>query len=122
MPTILIVEDEEQIRESYVEILELEGYGAFGAGNGRVGLDIIDQTPIDLVVCDLLMPYMNGHQMLVELRQNPATANMPFILVSAKNDQATREESFALGATAILAKPVKLEKLLETIQECLDDV
>ena len=119
MATILIVEDEEQIRTSYVEILQLEGYEAYGAGNGKEGLDIIGEKTIDLVVCDLLMPHMDGYEMLTALRQHPATAHMPFILVSAKSDQATRDDFTAIGVNAILAKPARLEDLLDTISECL---
>jgi CheY-like chemotaxis protein len=119
MPTILIVEDEEQIRTSYVEILELEGFEAYGAENGMVGLDVIAQVSIDVVVCDLVMPRMDGYEMLGVLRQNAETADIPFILVTAKTDQPTRDDFIALGVNAILAKPVRLEELLATIREWL---
>lgn len=120
MPTILFVEDEAQIRSSYMEILELEGYIALGAENGSAGLDIIDHTPVDVVVCDLVMPDMDGYEMLRELRQNPTTADMPFILLSARTDPTTKEDFESLAVDAILSKPVRLEELLGTIEEVLD--
>ena len=119
MQRILVIEDEEQIRLSFIEVLEMEGYEAAGAANGEIGLAMIEEMSIDLILCDLLMPVMDGKQVLREVRANPQTADIPVIVVTAKTDPETREELLVLGANTIMKKPVALEELINTIQDCL---
>jgi DNA-binding response OmpR family regulator len=119
MSRILVIEDEEQIRQNFLEVLELEGFEAFGAENGEVGLDVIDQYELDLVICDLLMPGIGGGEVLSEVRASPRTEFLPFIVVTAHTDQATHDNIMELGASATLTKPVDLDELLGAIRSCL---
>jgi len=119
MNRVLIIEDEAQIRQNFLEILELEGFEAYGAENGEIGLDVIDHNQLDLVICDLLMPGMDGAEVLRAVRETPHTEYLPFIVVTANTDLGRRDEVLNIGATAVLTKPVDLDVLLDAIRESI---
>jgi CheY-like chemotaxis protein len=116
-PAILLVEDDEGIRESLVECLELEGYTVHHTGNGAAGLDWLraGNSP-RLVVVDLLMPIMGGEEFLQELRSAPVTRDLPVVLMTAVSPSGRRALPVA---DALLVKPFDLEDLLGAVQRLL---
>jgi DNA-binding response OmpR family regulator len=111
---ILVIEDEARIQAFLTRGLEAEGYTVVAAGDGREGLDLATGARWDLVVLDLLLPGLNGLQVLRELqRSKPA---LPVVILSARSDVQTKLRGFELGATDYLAKPFSLDELLARIR------
>ncbi|NER36531.1 MAG: hybrid sensor histidine kinase/response regulator [Oscillatoria sp. SIO1A7] len=115
MKKILVIEDEEQVRENLVDLLDAEDYEAIGAENGRVGVSRATGELPDLILCDVMMPELDGYGVIDELRQNPDTATIPFIFLTAKAEKADRAKGMELGADNYLAKPFTREELLAAI-------
>jgi two-component system, OmpR family, alkaline phosphatase synthesis response regulator PhoP len=113
--TILVIEDEQTVRESIVDLLEVEGFSPIGAANGRLGLDLARQTPPDLILCDVQMPEMDGYTVLTQLRASPETARVPFIFLTAKSTKADFRQGMELGADDYLQKPCTATELLGAI-------
>ncbi len=117
--TILIVEDEPTILTNTLDILRFEGYVAIGAQNGRVGLERAQQTLPDLILCDIMMPEMDGYAVLRGIRDDPQTSAIPIIMMSAKVDRETTAEAVEMGATHYLAKPFSMPELLNLVRATL---
>ena len=115
MKKILIIEDDPIVRNNLSDILELEGFQTLLAPQGRAGLATAQSTAPDLILCDVMMPEMDGHAALAALRADPATARIPFIFLTAKGEIADLRAGMNLGADDYLIKPVKTEELLEAI-------
>lgn len=115
MAKILIIEDEESIRENLLELLEAEEYEATGAENGLVGVQMAKSILPDLVICDLMMPEMDGYSVLKELRQDSVTAAIPLIFMTARADQNDKQRAMELGADDYLIKPCKSGVILKAI-------
>jgi two-component system copper resistance phosphate regulon response regulator CusR len=111
---ILVIEDEARIQAFLTRGLEAEGYSVVAAGDGRQGLDLATATRWDLVVLDLLLPGLNGLQILRELRRTKP--ELPVVILSARSDVQTKLGGFELGATDYLAKPFSLDELLARIR------
>ena len=123
MTTILCVEDEIELREDLAEELRFANYIVVEAGNGKEGLAAIKEHSPDLVLCDLNMPEMNGHELLQKLRNDhKATANMPFIFLTALASRTDVIKGKELGADDYLTKPVDIELLLATVESRLRQV
>jgi DNA-binding response OmpR family regulator len=116
---ILIVEDDNSIRENTAELLELEGYSASTASNGKKGLEKIRLHPPDLILCDLRMPEMDGFTLLKTLGEQSDLSRIPFIFFSAKSEKLEIKEGMEAGADGYLTKPFELEDLLATVEKCL---
>ncbi len=115
MKKILVIEDSAQTLAMFLECLEAEGFDAIGAENGFVGVQrAIDQLP-DLVICDIMMPQLDGYRVLTTLRQHPGTAMIPFIFITAKTTEAERRHGMKLGADDYLTKPCTAEDLFRAI-------
>ncbi len=115
MKTILVIEDQAPLRSNIVGILEEEGYNAIGFERGFTGMMwALKHTP-DLIICDIMMPDMNGYSVLNELRNYPATAKVPFIFLTAKADKSSIREGMELGADDYLTKPFRPPQLLKAI-------
>lgn len=115
MTKILVIEDEEAVRLNLVEMLIAEDYEAVGAPNGMIGVMwALDYIP-DLVICDIMMPELDGYGVLESLRQDPATATIPFIFLTAKAAKANIREGMELGADDYLTKPFTRSELLQSI-------
>ena len=113
MPKILVIEDNETIREEILTWLMLEDYEAIGAANGREGVKFaLQQTP-DLIVSDIMMPHMDGYQFISKLR---AESNIPVIMITAKQQEADVVRGFELGADDYICKPFRLRELLMRIR------
>ena len=111
---ILVIEDEARIQAFLTRGLEAEGYTVVAAGDGRQGLDLATATHWDLVVLDLLLPGLNGLQVLRELHRTKP--ELPVVILSARGDVQTKLRGFELGATDYLAKPFSLDELLARIR------
>ena len=116
MTTILIIEDETAIRELISELLFLEGFDVVEAINGKEGIAIAQSVLPDLIICDVMMPEIDGHGVLEALQKNPQTATIPFIFLTAKGTRQDVRYAMNLGADDYLIKPFSNEELLEVIQ------
>ena len=115
MNRILIIEDQREMRENLATILEMESYVVLRASNGREGLDLARAERPDLVLCDVMMPQMDGHAVLQALRDDPATAAIPFIFLTAKGEKRDQRTGMNLGADDYLTKPVTVSDLLNAV-------
>ncbi len=115
MNTILAIEDEPKIRENIQEILELEGFNVLTAENGRIGVKLAQEHYPDLIICDVMMPELDGYDVLITLRQDPSTLKIPFIFLSAKAAKADFRKGMSLGADDYLTKPFTPSELREAI-------
>ena len=120
MIKVLIIEDEDKIRSSLKRILELSGFDVLVASNGIEGIGIAKQTLPDIIFCDVMMPIIDGHQVLQKLKDHNLTTSIPFIFLTAKSDLPDIREGMNLGADDYLTKPVKSKDLLTCIQTRLD--
>lgn len=115
MKKILVIEDEPSVRANILEILELEDYNGIGAENGLIGvLWALEHIP-DLILCDVMMPELDGHGVLTTLRQEPVTATIPFIFLTAMADKNDLRQGMLLGADDYLTKPFTTDELLSSI-------
>lgn len=115
MTKILVIEDETSVRLNILELLEAEEFEVVGAENGMIGvLWALEYVP-DLIVSDVMMPELDGYGVLATLREDPATATIPFIFLSAKADKADLRQGMELGADDYLTKPFTRSELLQSI-------
>ena len=119
MKKILIIEDNAEVRENLEEILELYGYAVETAEDGTVGVRLALQNPPDLILCDVMMPQLDGFGVLNILSKKPATADVPFIFLTAKSEQADFRRGMNLGADDYLTKPFFKDDLLSVIEKRL---
>jgi CheY-like chemotaxis protein len=112
---ILIVEDDDDIREALTQILQLEGYEVREAANGREALDISAQHPTpSLILLDLMMPVMDGWQFRTEQMKDPVLSKVPVVVISA--DVSVHEKVASFGAASVLPKPISLDRLLRAVE------
>ncbi|HCF26615.1 MAG TPA: hypothetical protein DEV81_05280 [Cyanobacteria bacterium UBA11049] len=115
MNRILVIEDEAHIRENIQEILELENYQVIVAANGCLGIQLAKQQLPNLIICDVMMPEVDGYGVLTVLRQDALTAATPFIFLSANADKSNLRQGMELGADDYLTKPFTPAQLLKAI-------
>ena len=115
MPKILVIEDERAIRFNLVKLLSAEGFQTVGADNGNSGVELARSEKPDVIICDILMPNLDGYGVLKVLQQDPVTATIPFIFLTAKADRADWRQAMTLGADDYLTKPFTRAELLEAI-------
>jgi DNA-binding response OmpR family regulator len=113
--TVLVVEDEEVLRRNLALLLQLEGYEVVSAANGCLALEAIRQRRPDLVLCDRMMPDLDGFGLLRALREDPETAATPLLFLSARGGAVECGEAESLGADGYLTKPVVREDLLAAL-------
>ncbi|MFK5894822.1 MAG: sigma-54 dependent transcriptional regulator [Pseudomonadota bacterium] len=113
--SILVVEDDFSLREAIVDTLELAGYDVLDADNGRMALDIIEKEAISLVISDVQMPKMNGHQLLKQIKRN--YSDIPVLLMTAYGTIDKAIEAMKDGAADYLVKPFEPEVLVATISQ-----
>ena len=112
MKTILFIEDNHDILENLTEFMMLEGYKVLAANSGKMGLEFANTFIPDLIICDILMSEMDGHEVLRLLLETDKTYEIPFIFSTSKSDTIDRTKSMALGADGYIVKPYVLEDLL----------
>ena len=115
MSKILVIEDETQTRDMFQDCLEAEGFQTFVAKDGLTGIGLARQHLPNLVLCDVIMPRVDGYEVLSQLRQDTATATIPFIFVTAKIGKAFYRRGMSLGADDYLTKPSTVEELLGAV-------
>jgi CheY-like chemotaxis protein len=115
MTRVLIIEDQREMRENLATILEMENYTVLRAANGREGLELARAEGPDLILCDVMMPELDGHAVLRALRGDPATADIPFIFLTAKGEKRDQRAGMNLGADDYLTKPVTVSDLLNAV-------
>ena len=98
MTRVLIIEDETLIRENIAQTLMFEGFEVLEAPNGRVGLELAQHNNPDLIICDVMMPEMDGHEVLRQLQADPTTEATPFIFSTALADRQSVRYGMQLGA------------------------
>ncbi|WP_413172704.1 EAL domain-containing protein [Anabaena azotica] len=120
MPKILVIEDEESVRENLLDLLQAEDFETISADNGQIGFDLaISQLP-DLILCDMMMPQLDGYGVLTALRKEPLTATIPFIFLTAKSAKSDFRQGMDLGADDYLTKPFTRSELLSAIKNKLE--
>lgn len=116
MKKILIIEDNLEVRENLAEILELSNYEAVTAENGKIGVQkALTDTP-DLILCDVMMPELDGYGVLNILGKKPKTAEIPFIFLTAKAERSDFRKGMNLGADDYITKPFDQSELLDVIE------
>jgi CheY-like chemotaxis protein/anti-sigma regulatory factor (Ser/Thr protein kinase) len=120
MKKILIIEDEDFIRETIQDILDAEGYETNTAENGEVGVEKAKEFLPDLIISDIMMPILDGHGVIKELKKNETTAQIPFIFLTAKSELKDLREGMELGADDYLQKPFTADELVNAIQVRID--
>lgn len=115
MTKILVIENEESIRENIVELLELEDFETLSAENGKIGVEIAQQFHPDLILCDVMMPELDGYGVIEQLRKKPETMMIPFIFLTAKADKLDIRMGMDMGADDYLTKPFTPVELLNAI-------
>lgn len=114
--TILVIDDNKDIRENIGEILELAGYHALTAENGRRGVDLAIQEKPSLIICDIMMPELDGYGVLHLLRKNTATEHTPFIFLTAKTERSDFRKGMDMGADDYITKPFEDIELLNAVE------
>ncbi|MCM8569298.1 response regulator [Gramella jeungdoensis] len=122
MKKVLLIEDDVTVRENTAELLELSGYEVVTASNGKNGIEKAKQNLPDIIVCDIMMPEVDGYGVLQGLSKNPETLNIPFIFLSAKTEHKDIRKGMDLGADDYLTKPFEEEDLLSAIESRLAKV
>jgi CheY-like chemotaxis protein len=120
MKTILLIEDNHDIRENTCELLELKGFQVITAVNGKLGIALAKEQEPDLILCDILMPEANGYEVCIALRDNAKTSSIPFIFLTASVEKKEVEKAFGMGAQGYIRKPFEVEELLDNIERCLN--
>lgn len=116
MKKVLLIEDDVTVRENTAELLELSGYEVVTASNGKNGIEKAKQNLPDIIVCDIMMPEVDGYGVLQGLSKDPKTINIPFIFLSAKTEHKDIRKGMDLGADDYLTKPFEEEDLLSAIE------
>jgi CRP-like cAMP-binding protein len=115
MLKIVVIEDQADVRENICEILELANYKILSAPDGKAGVDLVRKELPDLVLCDIMMPELDGYGVLYFLSKHPETASIPFIFLSAKSEKEDFRRGMLMGADDYLTKPFKEIELLDAI-------
>ena len=116
MKKILLIEDNADVRENTAEILELAKYDVITAENGKIGVDLALRDKPDLIICDIMMPVLDGYGVLHLLSKQPETATIPFIFLTAKTERTDIRKGMEMGADDYLTKPFDDIELLNAIE------
>lgn len=116
MKKILVIEDSQSLRKDILEMLGFEGYDAIGAENGGIGVERARDFLPDLIICDIMMPVLDGYGVLQELRRDALTSTIPFIFLTARTDRMDMRQGMELGADDFLTKPFHAAELLAAVR------
>ena len=116
MKTVLLIEDNDDMRRNIATILEMENYRVVACQDGRAGLRSAREAPPDIILCDVMMPEMDGFAVLREIRADPRLINTPFIFLTARGEKRDVREGMNLGADDYLTKPATVTDLLSAIE------
>lgn len=116
MQHILIIEDNKEVRENTAEILELAGYKVETAADGKKGIEQVNKSKPDLIICDIMMPVLDGYGVLHLLGKNTETATIPFIFLTAKTERTDMRKGMDMGADDYITKPFDKIELLNAVE------
>lgn len=119
MKNILLIEDDVILRENTSELLELSNYNVMTAPNGKIGLEMAKNNLPDIIICDIMMPELDGYGVLEGLAGNEKTKHIPFIFLSAKTERKDVRKGMDLGADDYITKPFEEEELISAIESRL---
>lgn len=122
MKKILIIEDNHDIRENISELLELSGYETLQAHNGLKGIESAHKNNPDLIICDIMMPEMDGYGVLNTLNKNITTVGIPFIFLTAKAEKSDFRKGLSMGADDYITKPFTDDELLHAVKMRLQKI
>ncbi len=120
MKRILVIEDEPEMRRNLTTILRMEKFLPLAAENGRAGIEVAKKERPDLILCDVMMPELDGYGVIAALRADPQTVTIPFVFLTAKGEKPDIRTGMNLGADDYLTKPVGKTDLLTAIRSRLD--
>jgi DNA-binding response OmpR family regulator len=121
-PQIMVVDDDQDTVAILVRHLQREGFVPIEANSGAQCLKLVQENEVDVILLDLMMPDMDGFQVVRELRNNPLTAEIPVIMITARDDLDARAEGMRLGVSDFLAKPVFRRQLASRVRAQLEVV
>jgi excisionase family DNA binding protein len=118
-PVILIVDDDDRLREYVKANLELEGYSVREAGSAEEGLEALEKEPPDLILLDVMMPKVDGWEMLQKVQERHGVGTIPVVMFSGKVDEGSDAEAKAKGARGFIGKPFDPKQLIESTKQLL---
>lgn len=119
MKTILLIEDDRALRENTAELLELSGYSVLTAANGKIGIEVAKKNLPHVIICDIMMPIIDGYGVLQNLSSDQNTKQIPFIFLSAKTEHKEIRKGMDLGADDYLTKPFEEDDLISAVESRL---
>jgi two-component system, sensor histidine kinase and response regulator len=120
MKKILVIEDDKSVRETILQLLATGDFKLLAAANGRIGVELAQEQNPDLILCDVIMPELDGYKVLKKLRENPATATIPFIYLTGRSEKNDFRQGMELGADDYLTKPFTQNELIAAITSRLE--
>ncbi len=120
MKKILVIEDEDVVRTSIIELLEASNYKVFSASDGKEGLQLASEIMPDLIICDIMMPKLDGYEVIKKLKLNPDFYYIPFIFLTAKAEVTDFRNGMEIGADDYITKPFRADTLLKAISTRLE--
>ncbi len=119
METILLIEDNPEILDNLTEYLEMEGYRILATDNGKKGIELATEFMPDLIICDIIMREMDGHEVLQLLLHTAKISSIPFIFSSSLSEKNDKANALKSGAADYITKPFELDTLLEMMKKCI---
>lgn len=119
MKNILLIDDDEIIQKILLKILQQNGYNVIFGTDGRDGLSKLGLMPYDLVITDIMMPYLNGFELIQELKQHPNTAAAKVVIISSITHEASITDSVNLGVDLYIPKPIVIDNFITKINQLL---
>lgn len=117
MFNILVAEDDSELRSLFCAVLNRSGYKAFSADNGNSALEVMDREYIDLIICDIMMPEMDGFELTKTLRE--AEYTLPILMITAKDSFYDKKEGFAAGTDDYMVKPIDINEMVLRVEALL---
>lgn len=121
MPRILVVDDDPSVRQLVCDVLELEGHDISEAGDGLAAVAAIEADRPDCVILDLMMPGLNGHEVLARVRANDGGAHLPVVMLTAAGDEEESWRAWTGGVDYFMTKPFDSEQLVRYLEHLFDD-
>ena len=121
MKKVLVIEDNQDVRENIADIIELENYKVITAENGKIGVEKAFQNVPDIIICDIMMPELDGYDVFKHLSVNPKMASVPFVFLTAKAEKEDMRKGMNLGADDYLTKPFSTRDILKRVQEMMNE-
>lgn len=120
MYKIVVIEDDDSVRDNLIKILSTSGYDVSGAGNGKEAVELLLQNKPDLIICDIMLPDINGYKILELINESKKLKGTPFIFLTAKVEMEDLRKGMNLGADDYLTKPFHIKELLEVVKVRID--